>query len=103
MASWSQLRGVLSVNSSIQANLSKFFFSLEKKGIKEKESLSHIKNAREMLTEWTVSGIPTWACATTTFQKILFGPLKQIGNKDLTEVYLLQGMKNFPEKVILRE
>lgn len=42
MASWSQLRGVLNVNSSIQANLPKKNFSLETRGIKaERKSFSH--------------------------------------------------------------
>lgn len=97
MASWSLLREILHVNSSIQANLPKKKFSLEKRGIKEKESLSHIEYVPEVLAEWTVSGLPTWASIAAAFQKILSGPLRQSSKERLTELYLLQGMKNFPE------
>ena len=33
----------------------------------------------------------------------LSGPLRKTSKEDLIEFYLLQGIKNFPKKVILRE
>lgn len=46
---------------------------------------------------------PTEVYTATTFQKILSGHLRDAGKEDLTEIYLLLGMKNFPEKAILRQ
>lgn len=71
--------------------------------MKEKENLSHTKYAPKVVTEWTVLRRQADACMATTFQKILSGQLREAGKQDLTETYLLQGMKNFPEKTILRK
>lgn len=50
---------------------------------------------REYLLKKAAPGTPTGPSAATIFPKTLSGHVRQTSKENLTEVYLLQGMKNF--------
>lgn len=84
-----------------QSSKEKLFFREEKNKGERKPFPHKIRSKSDC---WMNSvGNPTEAYTATTFQKILSGHLRDAGKEDLTKIYLLLGMKNFPEKAILRQ